>query len=323
MFTLSLKTNFKHSFINYRQAIKNNQECKEKLKEIMDYQPKLNESIKKHNKKVEKSEKNIYEFCKQMLNYDNMKGEKEKLVKLKNTYMKHKVEVIDSNNKQEKALKDIINQYQKDKNDSEARNKKIIDYKGCNIIIRKGDLTEEREDAIVNPTVEDSNHKGGTAKAIAEKGGEVIKKESEEYIKKYGNLPTGEATTTNSGNLPCEKVIHVVGPIYPQNSVRDEKQKEELRSAVKSILREMRTYEMNSVSLPAISTGVFPLDLCIVIFGNVLKKAIDSDPDFYKGKKLIICNFDNKTTNKMLELIPEYFVQDEITTYTKSILNSK
>ena len=131
-------------------------------------------------------------------------------------YKKHKVEVIDSINKQEKVLNDILDQYQKDKNDSEAKNKKIIDYKGCDIVIRKGNLTEEREDAIVNPAVQDLNHRGGAAKAIAQKGGEVIKKESEEYIKTHGNLSTGEATTTNAGDLPCEKVIHVVGPIYPK-----------------------------------------------------------------------------------------------------------
>ena len=277
----------------------------------MDYQPELNESIKKHNKKVEKSEKKIDSFYEQMSNYHNMKGEKEKIIKLNNASKKHKGEVIDSINKQEEALKDIIDQYQKDKNDSEARNKKIIDYKGCDIIIRKGDLTEEREDAIVNPANEDLNHKGGAAKIIAQKGGKVVQEESEEYIDKHGNLPTGEATTTNAGDLPCEKVIHVVGPIYPQNSMRDQKQREELRSAIKSILREMRKHKMNGVSFPAISTGIFrfPLELCAMIIGDVLKEAIDSDPDFYKGKRLIICNFDDKTTNKMLEYIPNSFTK--------------
>ena len=277
----------------------------------MDYQPELNESIKKHNKTVKESKKNIYTFYQQMCDYHKIKGEKEKLIKLNNAYEKHKGEVIDNINKQEEALEDIINKYQKDKNDSEARNKEIIVYKGCNIIIRKGDLTEEREDAIVNPANEDLNHRGGASKAIAQKGGEVIKKESEEYIKKYGKLPTGEATTTNAGDLPCEKVIHVVGPKYPQNSTRNQKQREELRSAIKSILREMRKHKMNSVSLPAISVGIsgFPLELCAKIIGDVLKEAIDSDPDCYKGKRLIICNSDDKTTKKMLEYIPNAFTK--------------
>ena len=297
--------------INHRRAIHDNQEYTAKLKEIIYNQPELNESIKKHNKTVKESKKKINAFYEKMSDYHNIKGEKEKLKKKNNTYEKHKGEVTDSINKQEEALKDIINKYQKDKNDSEARNKKIINYKGCDIIIRKGDLTEEREDAIVNPANEDLNHKGGAAKIIAQKGGKVVQEESEEYIKKHEKLPTGEATTTNAGDLPCEKVIHVVGPIYPQNSMRDQKQREELRSAVKSILREMRKYKMNSVSLPAISTGIFrfPLELCAMIIGDVLKEAIDSDPDFYKDKRLIICNFDDKTTNKMLEYIPNSFTK--------------
>ena len=297
--------------INHRQAIQNNQEYTAKLKEIMDYQPELNELINKHNKIVKEAEKKIVVFYEQMCDYHKMKGEKEKLIKLNNAYKKHEGEVIDSINKQKEALKNIVDQYQKDKNDSEAKNKKIIDYKGCDIVIRKGNLTEEREDIIVNPAVQDLNHRGGAAKAIAQKGGEVIKKESEEYINKYGNLPTGEATTTNAGNLPCEKVIHVVGPIYPQNSIRDQKQREELKSAIKTILREMRKHKMNSVSFPAISTGIFhfPLELCALIIGDVLKEAIDNDQEFYKDKKLIICNPDDKTTNKMLEYIPNAFTK--------------
>ena len=187
----------------------------------------------------------------------------------------------------------IINQYQKDKAESDAKDKEPINYKDCNIIIRQGNLTEEREDAI--------------AKVITKKGGLMVQKELEEYIKKCGNLPTGEATTTNAGDLPCEKVIHVVGPVYPKYNVRDQKQREELKYAIESILREMKKHKMNSVSFPVISKGIsrFPFELCAIIIGDVLKKAVDKDPGFYNGEKLIICNLDNKTTNKMQEFIPD------------------
>ena len=76
----------------------------------------------------------------------------------------------------------------------------------------------------MNQENEDLNHKGRAAKIIAQKGGEVVQKGSEEYIKKYGSLPIGEATTTNAENLLCEKVIHVVGLIYPLNCMRDQRQ---------------------------------------------------------------------------------------------------
>ena len=262
----------------------------------------MNKDIKEYNKYIEDFYDNLY-------NYHNQKLERDGIIELGKENTKNKQKVSEMNETQEDNLRSIIDQYQKDKKESEDKNKKVIIYKDCNVIIRKGDLTEEREDAIVNPANEDLNHKGGAAKIIAQKGGEVVRKESEEYIVKHGNVPTGEATTTNAGDLPCEKVIHVVGPIYPQNSMRDQKQREELRSAIKSILREMKKHKMNSVSFPAISTGIFrfPLELCAMIIGDVLKEAIDSDPDYYKSKRLIICNFDDKTTNKMLEYIPNSF----------------
>ena len=158
---------------------------------------------------------------------------------------------------QEEGLESITEQYHKDKAESDAKTRITIDYRGCHVIIWKGNLTEEREDAIVNQANEDLNHKGGAAKIIAQKGGKVVQKESEEYIKKYGSLPIGEATTTNAGDLLCEKVIHVVGPIYPLNCMRDQKQWEELKNTIYSILKEMRRHKMSSVSFPAISTGIF------------------------------------------------------------------
>ena len=70
--------------------------------------------------------------------------------------------------------------------------------------------------------------------------------------------------------------------------MRDQKQREELRSAIKSILGEMKKHDFNSVSFPAISTGIFrfPLELCAMIIGDVLKEAIDNDPEFYKEQKV-------------------------------------
>ena len=48
-----------------------------------------------------------------------------------------------------------------------------LEYKNCNIIVRKNDLTEELSEAIVNPANEQLMHEGGAARAIADKGGNV------------------------------------------------------------------------------------------------------------------------------------------------------
>ena len=286
---------------------------------------KLDQQIEAYGEKVKKINDKVDKFYDRMHDHHKLNLKKERQNKMQKICANHKQEVVSKYEIEEEVLKSIMNQYEKDKADSEEKNKQVIYYKGCNVIIRKGDLTQEREDAIVNPANEQLNHKGGAAKAIASKGGEVIKKESEEYVEKHGSLPTGEATTTNAGDLPCEKVIHVVGPIYPKNNMRDQKQRGELRSAIKSILKEMKKYNFNSVSFPAISTGIFhfPLELSAIIMGDVLKEAIDNDPEFYKNRKLIICNFDDKTTNKMLEFIPNCFIKTEIITDTDGTFISK
>ena len=47
------------------------------------------------------------------------------------------------------------------------------EYKNCNIIVRKNDLTLELSEAIVNPANEQLMHEGGAARVIADKGGDV------------------------------------------------------------------------------------------------------------------------------------------------------
>ena len=162
----------------------------------------LDDQIKSNNKDIQILNKEINRFYDQMYEYHKLVSKRDKQDKLINVYKQQKLDVANEHERQEQIVKDMIDQYEKDKAESDAKNKEVIIYKGCNVIVRKGDLTEEREDAIVNPANEQLNHQGGAAKAIVSKGGKVIQKESDKYIKKHGSLPTGEATTTNAGNLP-------------------------------------------------------------------------------------------------------------------------
>ena len=295
------------------------------MEEVLLGKPKLDQQIEAYDAKVKRLNNKVEEFYDRMHDHHKLNLKKERQNIMQEICANHKQEVVSKYEIQEGVLRGIMNQYEKDKAESDAKNKQVIDYKGCNIIIRKGDLTQEREDAIVNQNNEELNRKGGLAKAISSKGGKAIENESKKYIKKHGSLLIGEATTTDAGNLPCEKVIHVVGPVYPKNCMRDQKQREELRSAIKSILGEINKHNFKSVSFPAISTGIFrfPLELCAMIIGDALKEAIDNDPDFYKDRRLIICNFDDKTTNKMLEYIPNCFIKTESVTESENTFISE
>ena len=189
-----------------------------KKKEMVD------EDLEQYNKNVEGFGTEIDAFYTFMCEYHNMIVKDNKLRKISGINLQNKKEVLKMIQTQEQVLKDIQGQYTKDKKESDAKNIEQIIYKNCNIVIRKADITQEREGAIVNPAEGDLNYNGVIKSEIFTKGGEIIQKESEEYIKKYGELSTGEAATTNAGDLLCEKVIHVVGPVYSQNSKRDKKE---------------------------------------------------------------------------------------------------
>ncbi len=119
---------------------------------------------------------------------------------------------------------------------------------GKSLRLVKGDITTRDVDAIVNAANSQLQHGGGAAGAIVRKGGQVIQDESD----KIGFTPVGHSTITGSGKLPCKAVIHTVGPRMGEG---DEDNK--LISAVNSTLQLATEKGFKSVSMPAISSGIF------------------------------------------------------------------
>src|SRR5438552_1185356 len=136
---------------------------------------------------------------------------------------------------------------------------------GQHIRLVKGDLTEERVDAIVNAANSHLAHGGGVAGAIVRKGGAVIQEESD----RIGFVPVGNVALTGAGALPAGHVIHAVGPRMGEG---DEDNK--LRSAGRNSLEMAHEKGFRSIALPAISSGIFgfPKDRCAEI---LLQAAMD------------------------------------------------
>lgn len=122
----------------------------------------------------------------------------------------------------------------------------------------RGDITERVVDAIVNAANSNLYHGGGVAAAIVAKGGRIIQEESD----KIGYVPTGNAIMTNAGKLPCKAVIHVVGPRNGEG-----KENEKLTLAINNILNLAQQNNFKSISIPAISAGIFgfPKEKCAKI----------------------------------------------------------
>lgn len=117
------------------------------------------------------------------------------------------------------------------------------------------DITERGVVAIVNAANSRLQHGGGVAGVIVRKGGRVIQEESN----KIGFVPVGGAAITSAGTLKAKYVIHTVGPRMGEG---DEDNK--LKSAMSSVLKLAAEKGIASISVPAISAGIFgfPKDRC-------------------------------------------------------------
>lgn len=147
---------------------------------------------------------------------------------------------------------------------------------GHEIRLIHGDITQSLAEAIVNAANPQLQHGGGVAAAIARVGGPTIQAESDEWIRKNGPISHNAPALTSAGNLPCEHVIHVVGPIWGEG---DESQK--LTTAVQGALRLAHEQRIQSLALPAISTGIygFPKDLGAQVILDALLDFIEQHAD--------------------------------------------
>ena len=157
--------------------------------------------------------------------------------------------------------------------------------------VYKGDLTSEQVDVIVNAANKRLKHEGGVAKAIVVRGGKGIEVESNTIIAKRGSLRDGEAVITNSGYLPCEKVIHAVGPDFRQVGLPESRIL--LRRACLNSLIVAQECKMTSIALPAMGSGTcgMPKHECAKVMFDAVEEFLKQDKP--KKKKITDIRFVN------------------------------
>lgn len=118
----------------------------------------------------------------------------------------------------------------------------------------QGDITTEKTEAIVNAANESLRHGTGVAGAISQGGGPDIQTESDAWVQKHGPVSHADPAWTSGGRLPCRYVIHAVGPVWGGPGSDGDAN---LGAAVSGCLRVADELSLESISLPAISTGIF------------------------------------------------------------------
>ncbi len=166
------------------------------------------------------------------------------------------------------------------------------------IEIVQDDITKQDTEAIVNAANSHLKHGGGVAAAIVRAGGEQIQKESDDYVKKHGPLAVSEVAVTGAGKLKAKYVLHVVGPRWGEGN-----EHEKLYRAVQNVLRKADELRLNSISIPAVSSGIFgfPKDQCAEVFFKAITNFLKEHPNTTL-KTIRLCNIDEETSRIFLSV---------------------
>ena len=118
------------------------------------------------------------------------------------------------------------------------------------IFITQGDITQQSDDAIVNAANENLLSGGGVCGAIHRAAGPGLDK----VCREIGRCPTGSAVITPGFALKAKHIIHAVGPRWLGG---ERKEAELLAQCYESIFNIAIEQGLSSVSVPAISTGIY------------------------------------------------------------------
>lgn len=173
-----------------------------------------------------------------------------------------------------------------------------LDYRGVEIVLKKGNIAEEDVEAIVNPANSLMVMGGGVAGALKKLGGSVIEREA----LKYAPVPVGRAVATSAGRLKARYVIHAPTMEKPAQRTTVES----VRKAAEAVAETLSRLSIRTVAFPGMGTGVggLPVYESVKTVAETLRKAIDSG---LKLEKAVFVAYSDRDLEGFRKALTEVF----------------
>ena len=157
-----------------------------------------------------------------------------------------------------------------------------------NFTIQKCDITSLHVDCIVNAANTSLSVGGGVCGAIFKAAGHF---ELQRACNKIGHCNTGEAVITPGFDLPCNYIIHAVGPMWSGGYSGEETL---LVNCYANALKVAVDNNCHSIAFPLISSGIFgyPKDLAWDVAIRTIHEFIESQNEY--GMNVTIAVIDEK-----------------------------